>query len=208
MRRARSDSGFTLFELIVVLLIMGVVSTIGLGAFFNVTGAWRKSTYRMELGSAAETVLDRLRDDVRRVVSSRRTGYAIQGFDVLNNDVRYDDLIRLEDDRIVLPMLRKDADGKTERLAIQYHVDRSDGRFMMTRTFGPMGSEAPAGAREAIVPGVLTFELAYLEAGVWHAAWSKPQNPEAIRASVTVQGEYPRNYEQISRTATFPIHAK
>lgn len=208
MTRRSSRDGFTLFELIIVLSIMGVVSTIGLGAFFNVTGAWRKSTFRMDLGGAADVALQKLGEDLQRVASSKRTGHAIQGFDILNEEVKYDDLVRLEDDRLVLPILRKDANGKTERAAIQYHVERSDRQFTLTRTYGPMGSSAPSGAREELVSGVLTFELEYLEDGVWHASWSNTHHPEAIRASVIVRGVPPRAYEQISRTAIFPIHVK
>lgn len=208
MNRRRSNAGFTLFELVVVLAIMGVVSTIGVSAFFNITGAWRKSTYRLDLGAGAEAVLAKVGADVARVASSKRTGFAVIGVDFLNEEVRYDDQIRLEDDRLVLPILQKDANGRTERVSIQYHVNRVDGPFVMTRTYGALGSAAPDGAREEIVSGVLTFDVQYLEGDAWEKSWSKPYNPDAIRVSVTVRGASPRTYEQISRTAIFPIHAK
>jgi len=208
MMRSRSNAGFTLFELIVVLAIMGVVSTIGVGAFFNITGAWRKSTYRLDLGANADKILTKIESDVARVAASQRTGHAVLGVDLLNEKIKYDDLIRLEDDRLVLPTLQKDINGKTERVSIQYQVNRVDGPFVMTRTYGPFGSTNPEGAREEIVQDVLTFDVQYLDSGTWEAAWSKPYNPDAIRVSVTVRGAAPRTYEQISRTAIFPIHAK
>ncbi len=208
MNRTRSNNGFTLFELLVVLAVMGVVSTIGVGAFFNITDVWRQSTYRLELGANADLILAKIGNDIAQVASAKRTGVAIQGADLLNDEKKYNEITRLEDDRLVLPLLQKGANGKTERVSVQYHVNRLDGPFVMTRTYGAFGSAAPEGAREEITSGVLTFDLQYLEGEEWAGAWSKPYNPDAIRVSVTVQGAFPRVNEQISRTAVFPIHAK
>lgn len=209
MKRPRSTAGFTLMELLVVLAILGVVSSIGVGAFFNITGAWRLSTFRMDLGDNAKAGLDAIGADVGHVVASRHTGHAIRGMDVLNEDVKYQGMVRLEDDRLILPVARRNRDGNTERMAVRYHVEReAEPGFILYRTLGALDGAEPAGARQEIARGVLTFEVEYLHDGTWHDGWDASHHPDGIRVSLTVQGLPSRPREQISRSAFFPIHVK
>ena len=207
MERNRNLAGFTLFELLVVLAITGVVSTIGVGAFFKVTSVWRQSAFRMELGDTAESLLDSIKADMDRVASSDRIGQAIKGVDSLNSEVTYN-LVQLADDRVVLPLVQKDVNGKTERLAVMYHVQREGNSHVLTRTIGPLGGAMPGGAFQEIAQGVLCLEIEYLSGGAWHDSWTETFNPEAIRVSVTVNGQLSRPDEQISRSRVFPIHVK
>lgn len=201
--------GFTLIEILVVLAVLGVVSTIGFTAFFNVAGAWRLSTFRLDLGRTAEAALDAIEADINHLASSRRTGHALKGIDVLNEQVKYQGMVRLEDDRLILPLIRSGREGKTERLAVQYQVDRESGSdFVLYRTFGKLDGSTPEGARTPIAEGVLTFEIQYLDGGTWHDQWDADHHPEGVRVSMTVMGPRPRTQEQISRSAFFPIHVK
>lgn len=205
MERKQRTAGFTLFELLVVLAIMGIVSTIGIGAFFNMTGAWRLSTFRMDLGDAADGVLNAIKDDLDHLPSSKLSGQAIQGVDFLNDEAKYQDLVRLEDDRLVIPIVQTGLNGKTERLSVQYRVQRENTPHVLTRGDFAAGPESGG---QTIAEGVLSFELAFLKGDTWQPAWSEPYNPDAIRVSVTLQGAYPRVNEQISRSAILPIHVK
>ena len=108
--------GFTLFELLVVLAVMSVVSTIGVTAYSRVTGVWRISAMRMELGSTADNIFDTIRRDLENVASSRRTGQVIQGIDVLSEDAMFG-RVPLDNDRIVLPIVQVGLNGTAERLA-------------------------------------------------------------------------------------------
>lgn len=209
MTHPTKQAGFTLFELLVVLAAMGVVSTIGVGAFFNVTDAWRQSAFRMELGDKAESVLNSVKADIDRVAATNRTGQAIQGTDGLTEKDRYE-RVRLGDDRIVLPLVQKGSDGTTERLAVMYHVQRNDAPRVLTRTIGPLNGTEPAGARQEIGSdvSVLSLEIEYLDKGTWQDGWSENHHPDAVRVSVTVGGQQSRPYEQITRSRIYPIHVK
>ncbi|MBX3180395.1 MAG: prepilin-type N-terminal cleavage/methylation domain-containing protein [Candidatus Hydrogenedentes bacterium] len=203
MRRVRSNSGFSLFEMLVVLGVLGVVSTIGIGAFFNLTSAWRLTTSRLELGDSAASAIKAIRLDLADMPSARLTGEALRGVDVLNEEVRYEDLVRLEDDQLIIPVVQRDLEGKTRRAGIRYAVDRSEGKHVLRRY--PAG--IPDAPGQEVAAGVLSFEVHYLDGGAWRKAWSEPRNPEAVRVSVVLQGQS-RPDEQLSRSVIIPIPVK
>lgn len=209
MTHPKQNAGFTLFELLVVLAAIGVVSTIGVGAFFNVTDVWRQSAFRMELGDKAERVLDSIKSDIERVAATSRTGQALRGTDALTEEDRYE-RVRLGDDRIVLPLVQKGPEGATERLAVKYHVQRMDAPRVLTRTIGPLDGSEPAGASQPIGSdvSVLSLEIEYLAGGTWQDGWSENHHPDAVRVSVTVGGRQSRPHEQITRSRIYPIHVK
>lgn len=202
------SKGFTLFELMVVLAVMSVVSTIGVTAYSRVTGVWRISAMRMELGATADTIFSTIRRDMENVVSSRRTGQAIQGIDVLSEDAMYG-RVPLDNDRMVLPIVQTGAQGTSERLAVRYHIAREGGApDQLTRTLGPMDGSEPNGASQVIADNVLALDIEYLSGGVWQPAWSGAGQPEAVKVNLTVSGNAQWRGEQVTRSAVFPVYVK
>lgn len=211
MTSHRKRSGFTLFELLVVLSVMSVVSTIGVTAYSRVTGVWRVSALRMEMASNAEYVFETIRRDIENVPSSLRTGQAIRGTDVLNEEVNYR--------RVPLHTRTPGA----PRAAIgQYGPFRTDCREQPhpakrhrpypARTVGPMSAGDPNGSSlmvsDADRANVLSMDIQYLSAGEWQPVWTGSTHPEAVRASLTLAGKGQREVEQITRSAVFPIRVK
>ena len=207
MMKNAQTCGFTLFELLVVLAVMSVVSTIGVTAYSRVTGVWRISAMRMELGSTADNIFDTIRRDLGNVASSRRTSQAIQGIDVLTEDALYG-RVPLDNDRIVLPIVQVGPNGTAERLAVRYHVRRDGVPDQLTRTLGPMDGTEPNGAWQVIANNVLALDIEYLDAGVWQPSWSGASQPEAVRVNITLSGAGQWRGEQIARSAVFPVYVK
>lgn len=201
------QGGFTLFELLVVLSVMSVVSTIGVTAYIRVTDLWRVSAMHMELGATAEDIFENIRRDMENVASSRRTGQAIQGMDVLSEAALYG-RVPLDNDRFILPILQTGASGTSERLAVKYHVQREGTPNQLTRTLGPMDGSEPAGASQSIADNVLALDVEYLSGGAWQPAWSGAVQPEAVRVNVTVSGAGQWQAEQVTRSAVFPVYVK
>lgn len=204
-------SGFTLFELLVVLAVMSVVSTIGVTAYSRVTGVWRVSALRMELGTNADYIFETMRRDVENVAASIRTGQAVQGIDVLSEEWNYH-RVPLDNDRFVLPLIQTGINGITERLAVKYHIQRDGAEHLLVRTVGPMDGSEPNGSSLIVSDGdrldVLSMDVEYLHEGGWESRWTGPHNPEAIRVSLTLAGKGQREIEQIIRSAVFPIRVK
>jgi prepilin-type N-terminal cleavage/methylation domain-containing protein len=199
--------GFTLFELLVVLAVLSVVSTIGVTAYSRVTGVWRISAMRMELGATADNIFNSIRRDLESVASSRRTGQVIQGIDVLSEDAMYG-RVPLDNDRIILPIVQVGLNGTAERVAVRYHVRRDGAPDQLTRTLGPMDGTEPNGASQVIANNVLALDIEYLSAGAWQPAWSGAEQPEAVKVNLTLTGSGQWRNEQITRSAVFPVYVR
>lgn len=208
MKKNPHSSGFTLFELLVVLAVMSVVSTIGVTAYSRITDVWRLSAMHMELGSTAEDIFQSIRRDMENVASSRLTGLALQGIDVLSEDAMYG-RVPLDNDRLVLPIVQAGASGAAERLAVKYHVHREGEQIsQLIRTLGPMDGSEPNGASQIIASNVLALDIEYLAGAVWQPAWSSNVQPEAVRVNITVSGAGQWRAEQVTRSAVFPVYVK
>jgi len=207
MVRNAQSHGFTLFELLVVLAVMSVVSTIGVTAYSRVTGVWRISAMRMELGATAEDIFTSIRRDVENVPSSRRTGQVIQGIDVLSEDAMFG-RVPLDNDRMVLPIVQVGPYGTAERLAVRYHVQRDGLPGQLTRTLGPMDGTEPNGSSQVVANNVLAMDIEYLSAGAWQPSWSGESQPEAVKINITLCGVGQWRGEQITRSAVIPVYVK
>jgi len=102
--------GFTLFELLVVIAVLSVVSTIGVQMFGVVSDGWRTQDRRVALANTADQAIDRMRDDFAQVVSAKMGGVAISGEQRME-EKRREGRVSLEDDRITLPVQSVGAPG-------------------------------------------------------------------------------------------------
>ncbi|HNR34609.1 MAG TPA: type II secretion system protein, partial [Candidatus Hydrogenedentes bacterium] len=79
MNRSRPPRGFTLLELLTVIALMGVATTMGITMLFKVSDAWRETTRRMELDELASRIFNEMRKDFALVVSPAVDGASIRG---------------------------------------------------------------------------------------------------------------------------------
>ncbi|MCF6286226.1 MAG: prepilin-type N-terminal cleavage/methylation domain-containing protein [Candidatus Hydrogenedentes bacterium] len=208
MTNSRIRRGFTLLELLVVMAVLSVVTTIGVRAFGNMVTLWGDTSASMELDANCASIFGTMRQDLERVASAQRTGRSIQGVDRLETEQlvnRY----KPEDDSIVLPIRQRNlGTGPWEELAVRYHINRDGGALGLMRTIGPNDGTTPAGATQLIGEKVVAMNIVYLSHdNTWEKEWSRSELPAAVRVSLTVSLP-DRPFEQISREALFPIHVK
>ncbi len=204
MNRSRPPCGFTLLELLTVIALMGVATTMGITMLFKVSDAWRETTRRMELDELASRIFNEMRKDFALVVSPAVDGASIRGSGRTATDDRFH-RVPLEDDRMTLPVsLPLKPDEPPRRVDVTYRIDRQDGKTALLRTINLPGE---AGAPIKVADGVLAMRIEYSERrsdGSWFAAWTKPELPAAVRVSLTIMDPLRPN-EQISRKTVFPI---
>lgn len=210
MRRTslRKHAGFSLVEMLVVLAMLSVVSTVGIGAFISITGSYRTTEKRMDLEGVAQRALESIGEDCSLLTASRLAGTALRGVRSMEDAARYG-RVPLEDDHIVLPVsYQNPLEKRVERLSVAYAIDRETAPARLVRTMqGGYGHEAPGGATETVATGVLSMRIDYFDGNVWQENWSAEQHPVQVRVSVTVF-DLDRPYEQLSRSATFPIRVR
>lgn len=204
MSRTRKANGFTLLELLTVMVLMGVATTMGITMLFKVSDAWRETTRRMELEERASRIFNEMRKDFAVVVSPSVDGATIRGSCRSASDNRFY-RVPLEDDRMTLPVsLRLKPDEPPRRVDVTYQIDRQSGRTVLLRTINIPGA---AGTPFEVADGVLAMRIEYGERhsdGSWFPAWTKPELPAAVRVSLTLVDPF-RPTEQISRKTVFPV---
>jgi prepilin-type N-terminal cleavage/methylation domain-containing protein len=210
MRYKTKRLGFTLLELLTVMAILSIVSTLGVKAFLDMSGLWNDTTAGMELADKCVDIFGSIRNDVDRVASAQRTGRSVNGIDRL--ETAPEKLIRRHnphDDSVILPILQRNrGTGPWEQLSVMYSIERGEGAPKLVRTVGPPDGSTPAAGKMVVCEQVIAMNISYLGNGkAWEDSWSKPDLPTVIRVSISV-GRPNRPSEHVTREAIFPIHVK
>jgi prepilin-type N-terminal cleavage/methylation domain-containing protein len=213
MRSARRVSaGFSLFEIIVAMGILSVVTTIGATAFIGMTGAWRDTRTLAEMDAAANTAFESIERDVLALLPPALSNTPLRGLESTAEDNRFLQ-ITLADDQLVLPVLMEDTNGLGEPRSVMYRVLRgsdTDGNRLL-RVVGPLGDEYPQSVSSDIISRfeviALRFEFSDHGAGGWATGWAGDTLPRAIRVSMTLKSRS-QHHLQLSRKAVFtvPVH--
>jgi len=203
MMRARR--GFTLLELIVVLAVLSVVSTLGISAFVSITSYYNTTARRAALDVQAQEIFERMREDCAMVVPSSFAGGSFFSVRQMEEVKRYG-RVPLEDDSVVLPIsFFNPITEEVVRASVQYSIDRSEGTpRLMRRLEGGFDKAEPQGAEEPLAEGVMSMRIEYFDGTGWRAEWNEGTHPSALRVSIVMQ-DLDRPYEQTARKCAFPI---
>lgn len=210
MKRGRQ--GFTLFELIVVISILGVITNMGIVAFSQITTAWADTKAEADLDHQVDAVFEDFQEDISDTLSATLSGEAILGSKREATSSLYFDRV-LADDMIVLP-IQHSAAGVRMRTGskVAWRVSREGDITSLVRAIGELNEEKPSGPTEDKL-GVanvvrLSFEYQSAESpGVWTREWNSAAHPTAVKMNL-VAADRGRPWVQIGREAVFPINVR
>lgn len=202
MSRLRRSRGFTLVEMLVVISIIGVVSTLGISIFFRITDRWADTRDRFVLDQIADQMFDELRRDFADIVSPKLCGAPLTG---VSSDIRT--AVELANDTISFPMLAPDADGRRHPALVTYLVGerKKDKSGALVRQMISLDAPSATPASLELTQGVLRLRFEYLGAdGVCKREWTAQELPLTVRASIVLTNpEVARG--QVARKMEFPI---
>lgn len=214
MRIFRTRHGFTLLELIVVVALMGVATTLGVQMLNKVTDCWRQTSLRTELDAMADTIFDRMEKDFGDILSADVSGVPLVGITRnLTGHTAYEKET-FADDTLLLRIRTSTGPARPQTGAtVMYRVERQPKRDIIVQTIGDLAIEIPIGGRIELAPkaNVLGLCLEYqTKTGEWirptqEEGWFKQNLPRAVRATlVLANAVHPR--EQVVRCKVFPVY--
>ena len=215
MKRSR---GFSLIELLTVLAVLAVVTTIGTTMFFKVNDLWRKTTIRGQLDDTVARVDKELGRDLGMTLSSTLSGVAIQGVRreaevaVDLAAVEADVVQRQDDDWVIIPVEEVDLKSlQPRRYNVLYRVQRASEEALagtlVRESFALDGAVPEEVSGMPLASGVQAVRAQYYDGEAWRDAWSEGHNPEAVRVTLVLQDEA-RPWEQVARMLSYPVHVK
>ena len=202
----RRRGGFTLFELLLALTIVSVISTIGATGFFRLTAYWNDLLLTNRANQCATDIFALMASDFENTLSSEVTDISLQGSTADFQENRRFWRFDFEDDRISLPVEAYNPSlGIWERRLVRYEIDRTEAEPRLLRYARPLDA-GPASEKQTVAyPGVSGIRIHYFDGTTWRNQWQEGFMPEAVRISLSVM-ENMRADKHLSRMATFRVH--
>ncbi len=207
MMHARTTQGFTLVELILVIAILGILTTMGVVMFGRINNAWTLTRNRTELDAKAEYALDQIRQDLTDLVSPALTGAPLQGADAAVPDAAFPGA-NAASDTLIIPIRGETPAGAEMLAAAKYAVQAAGGARVLTRTqTGLYGETQETVPPATVAEGVAQFNVQFLGPdGQWLDAWETAAPPAAVRVSLVVANP-DRPERQVARETVFAVRA-
>lgn len=192
----RSIRGFTLVEVIMVLAVMGVATSMGISIFYKAIDAWSVAQTKTNLDAKADRIFSSIRQDVAEVASANVTGAS---FRVAKMPPMGDSG---ESDALTVPVLSS-ANNKSLTDVTYRRVHKESVSFL-ARIVGDAKREPTE--NDKVEDGVLAVRFEFLPGGgdIWQADWTQPGLPAAVRVSLLLN-DADRPYVKVSRKAVFPV---
>ncbi len=201
-------SGFTLMELMIVILIMGVVSTMGISIWLRVNEVWGASIDHEKLDQKTVHAFSLMREDFAASLLPEVTGVPLVGeSSSYTNENEYWN-VQMPADRISFSLREPDRNNREHAAVVTYSFDPTT--HLLIRRVKALGIANAPSRDTTLLDGVLSFRGEYLaEDGTWKKEWKEKSMPVAVRVSVCLSNEPGgRPDEQICRKAIFPIHVR
>ncbi|HOZ46102.1 MAG TPA: prepilin-type N-terminal cleavage/methylation domain-containing protein [Candidatus Hydrogenedentes bacterium] len=224
MNHQRRHRGFTLLELLVVIVLMGVATTLGGTILLRVMDNFRHVSARVELDAMVDRAFEQMRKDFADALSAELSGVSFVSMsEDLTEEVSEEvseeadtaspEGLSLRNDMMILPIRTSTGpDQPPIGAKIRYRIERENARSVLVQTIGDLATDIPIGGRIEVIPraNVLAMRVEYAgRDGKWVNAaddegWFD-KLPRAVRVSLVVAHQ-DRPFEQVARAKVFPIH--
>lgn len=181
--RDYGSAGFTLFELLVSVALLGLIAMLLAGGLRFGTRAWEASAQRIERGSDIHLVQSFLRRQVEQAFNPQSDGDEARAVDFQGTA----DAIRF-----TAPLMARAAPGGLYRLTIEHNAERALVlSWRPVDTIGPASQDDTSGTQEILLEAVERIAFSYLDRGddqapEWRNRWQdEPDTPALIRMQVS-----------------------
>jgi len=197
--------GFTLFELMIVLSLMGVVSTISITGFFRMTDYWNALQENVRLNKIASNAFDMLAADFENMLSSQVSGVTLSGHHTNTEDNINLWRISFEDDVMTFPVkILNPLTQELEQLLITYAIDRDGDEPQLARKIMSLGAPDQEPAITALFEDVAGMRIGYFDGKSWQTEWNGTVSPRLVRVSLSlIDGD--RTDRQLARVVTLAV---
>lgn len=201
----RISKGFTLFELLLAVTLLSVLSTISATGFFKLSNYWNDILLTQRLNHTATLAFSAMASDFENLLSSEVTGRGLRGQSADYEDNQRFWRLQFEDDRIALPVETfNKANNSWERHLIRYAIERKNGEFKLVRYARPWLSGPDSEVATDMFSDVTSMRIAYFDDNKWYDHWEKESMPEIVQISIAIMEDL-RDDKHLSRVATFQV---
>lgn len=201
----RNKSGFTLLELVVVVSLMGVITTIGVTGFFRMTTHFKTLQENLYLNKSATNAFGVMLQDFENLLAAKVADSPLHGTHADTEDSLHFWRIPFEDDTITFPVeVVNPLTQQRERLRVTYTVERGMNDPRLVRSTTSLLEPLATPSSVVVADNVAGMRLQYFDGNTWHNDWSAPAHPNLVRVSLSlIAGN--RTDGQLARTATFAL---
>lgn len=203
----RSQQGFTLIELIVVLGIMGVVTTLATSVFIQMNSSWAEIRSDADFEIKANNIFDEFRRDADQAIPQSVTHVPLA---VTNDQYRGASEAFFNaffnSDTLEFPAyVPLGPQGLLRPGRVRYFLDRQSGAPSLIRQVLTLDGESVVG-QQNVGTGVYGFDVQFPAADGrgWTNDWTGNRAPSFVRVSILLIDDRDAT-EQVARTAVIRI---
>ncbi|NLN93663.1 MAG: prepilin-type N-terminal cleavage/methylation domain-containing protein [Candidatus Hydrogenedens sp.] len=202
------SQGFTLFELLVVMSILAVVSTMGFVGFIRTSNQWNDLISALTLEKGLSACFTELRQDFQNLLPADCCDTGLQGLQASLEDSRRYWRVIFEDDSISFPVsIFNPLKEEQERFLVRYRIVRNGEQSRLVRFTSPLDIENAEAVQTFAQDNVLAMRILYSDGDRWRDQWNRREMPLAVRISLSCMD--PRNpTRHISRVVAFKINVQ
>lgn len=199
----RKSTGFTLFELLLAVTLLSVLTTLSATGFFKLSSYWGDILLTQRLNHRATSIFSVMALDFENLLSSEVTGTGLRGQRGNYEDNRRFWRLIFEDDRFSLPVEYSTGNEESrDRYLVRYEIERKEGDLKLIRHARPLLSGPDAETATDIFPGVTGMRIKYFDGVAWLDHWEQDGMPKAVQISISIM-EAMRDDKHLSRVRTF-----
>jgi general secretion pathway protein J len=190
MPKVLNNSGFTLIELMIALLLMVIVSGALYGTYFSVVGAREKAGDRIEARREISSTLGKLHNEIASAYL-KKNGIKNLQFVVEDRDSFGKQTSILQFTALTPP--RVELTSGSDLVLVRYSVNEKEGALtLMREARDPYLNTTVRSVPYPVIEGVESFQVECYDGAKWVKTWDTALTPDRlpnnVRVTVTLKG--------------------